>query len=452
MPHVPRRRTVGVFGAVASIAALALVAPSAVSADRARDLSPRPDPAGIINLPRGFSYDALATSGATPVRSTESGKSFLMPEDSDANVVVRDRRGRSWLLTAHELTAVRPGETFLGDDGKAFVPEQATVDDGDVDGWGSVTRIPLTRDGRHAGPAEVITTGLHNLCAGALTPWGTFLVNEEFPFPGDTTAPFRSGWVWEIDPTTGAQTKLTGMGRFSHEQEALAADGAWYLTDDLGTDKFLYRFVPDTPRNLVAGTLYGLLFNKATGTGTWVEIPDANLSDPHGYLVGKGYNPATQGFSKGEGIVATPDGKGLIFAESGTPTSSNAGRVWKFTDLTAAGLKGSVIAEGSFDTISHPDNVRFTPSGDLLILEDNGSALGSVPATGGMNGIWVLPKGKTGTANARLFATLPFGAEPTGPWFSTNGRLLYLSIQGEPSRTIVIRGPWQKHHDDDHDD
>ena len=144
-----------------------------------------------------------------------------------------------------------------------------------------------------------------------------------------------------------------------------------------------------------------------------MEIPDGNLNDPHGYLVGKGYSPATQGFSKGEGIVATPDGKGLIFAESGTPTSSNAGRVWKFTDLTAAGLRGSVIAEGSFDTIGHPDNVRFTPSGDLLILEDNGSALGSVPATGGMNGIWVLPKGKTGTANARLFATLPFGAEPT---------------------------------------
>jgi secreted PhoX family phosphatase len=50
------------------------------------------------------------------------------------------------------------------------------------------------------------------------TPWKTYLTNEEFPFINDPD--LRSGWVWEIDPATGAQTRLTGMGRFSHEQEA----------------------------------------------------------------------------------------------------------------------------------------------------------------------------------------------------------------------------------------
>jgi hypothetical protein len=62
------------------------------------------------------------------------------------------------------------------------------------------------------------------------------------------------------DPVTGAATKLTGMGRMSHEQEALAANGAWYLTDDGGDPRFVYRFVPDSASDLMTGAL---LYQKA---------------------------------------------------------------------------------------------------------------------------------------------------------------------------------------------
>jgi secreted PhoX family phosphatase len=432
-----RRR--GLLAAAAAAAVtFSLVSPGTGLAASAVPSTPKTDGAGIINLLPGYQYDLLATGGETPVVSTESGQTFAMPEDFDANVTVTDESGQTWLVTAHELTRIREGETFFGDDGKAFVPEQATVDDGDVDGWGSVTRIPLSKNGRKAGPADVITTGLHDLCAGALTPWGTFLVNEEFPFPGDTVQPYRSGWVWEVDPITGAQTKLTGMGRFSHEQEALADDGAWYLTNDFGNDQFIFRFVPDSPTDLVNGDLYGLAFNKATKTGQWIGPLDPN--NPTGNMESLGYSRSAYGFSKGEGIVATPDGDELIFTESGSPTSSNPGRIWRFSDLTDAGLTGEVIAEGNFATMSHPDNIRFSPAGDLFIMEDNSSAL-SKPETGGMNEIRVLPAGMTGTENTTVFATLPNGDEPTGPWFSDDGTLLYLSIQGDPSRLIVIRGP-----------
>ena len=437
----PTRRAsarLGVLAAVAAATSLCVVLPGTGLAASSVPTTPKTDGAGIINLRPGYQYDVLATAGETQVTSTESGDTFAMPEDFDANVVVTDGSGQDWLVTAHELTRIRDGETFLGDAGKPFVPEQATTDDGDVDGWGSVTRLPLSSNGRKAGPAEVITTGLHDLCAGALTPWGTFLVNEEFPFPGDTTTPYRSGWVWEVDPVTGEQTKLTGMGRFSHEQEALANDGAWYLTNDFGNDQFIFRFVPTSPTDLVHGNLYGLAFNKATKTGTWVG--PLNTNDPTADMVSRGYPRATYGFSKGEGIVPTPDGNSLVFTESGAPTSSNPGRIWKFSNLTSSGLTGEVIAEGNFATLSHPDNIRFSPAGDLFIMEDNSSAL-SKPETGGMNEIRVLPAGMTGTENTTVFATLPNGDEPTGPWFSDNGKLLYLSIQGDPSRSIVIRGP-----------
>jgi hypothetical protein len=41
---------------------------------------------------------------------------------------------------------------------------------GDSDGWGSVTRLRLSPTGRRVLESEVITTGLHSLCAGDLTP------------------------------------------------------------------------------------------------------------------------------------------------------------------------------------------------------------------------------------------------------------------------------------------
>jgi hypothetical protein len=224
------------------------------------------DPNGIIKLQAGYSYTTVAVM-CTPARSTESGVTFPLPEDPDGNVLFQAPSGEMWLLNNHELTQPRPGD-FGGDVGKCHVPEQRPGDD-DSDGWGSVSRLTLDKDGTTVKLVEVITTGLHNLCAAAITPWKTYLTNEEFPFINDPE--LRSGWVWEIDPETGASKRLTGMGRFSHEQEAYASDGNWYLTDDRGDARFIYKFEP-TPdaRDLTTGELYGLAFNKATMTGTWI--------------------------------------------------------------------------------------------------------------------------------------------------------------------------------------
>jgi uncharacterized protein len=394
---------------------------------------PRPDPAGILDLPRGFSYDVLATAGQTPVVSTESGQRFAMPEDPDANVLTPAIGGGWWLTTAHELTEPRPGD-FQGDLGKAAVDEQAVADDGDSDGWGSVTRLRLGPGGRRVLESEVITTGLHNLCAGDLTPWGTMLVNEEFPFVDDPER--RSGWSWEIDPVTGHATRVTGMGRFSHEQQALGSDGAWYLTDDRGDFRFLYRFVSNSRYNLVNGRLYGLVFDRAAGRGTWVGPLDYN--DPHADMLARGHVPAVSGFEKIEGIIAGPQG-GLYLSESGA--TGHPGAVWRFTRLADEGLQGRVILEGDFAELSHPDNLRFTPGGDLLVLEDNGSDLGRQPATGGVNQLYLV---RHGSGDRQLFGVVPGGGEPTGPWFHPNGRIMYLSIQADPGRILAIRGPWAK--------
>ena len=416
---------------------LALATPGAgLAGSTARADGVRPDPAGILDLPRGFHYDVLATGGVTPTVSTESGKTFRWPEDPDFNTLRPARGGGWWLLTGHELTRPVPGD-YQGDAGKAHVPEQATGDDGDSNGWGSVTRLHLAAGGRRVLSSEVITTGLHNLCAGARTPWGTMLVNEEFPFVDDPEQ--RSGWVWEVDTRTGHATRLTGMGRFSHEQEALGADGAWYLTDDRGDDRFVYRFEPRSRRNLANGKLYGLAFDRAAGRGAWVGPLD--YRDPHADMVARGIDPATYGFEKIEGIIAGPGGHSMVFSESGD--TGHPGAVWRLGNLAGA-VRGRVLAQGDFATLSHPDNLRWTPAGDLLILEDNGDDLEEQPATGGANEIRLLPDGETGTANTRVVARVPNGGEPTGPWFHPDGGILYLSVQGERSHLLAVRGPWSR--------
>jgi hypothetical protein len=412
------------FVAPVALALIAALVATGAAAKKRPPGHPQTDPAGIIDLPAGYSYKVIATSCTTPVRLTESGGTDVMPEDFDANVLVRGPEGRLWLLSNHELTQPRAGD-FQGDAGKCHVDEQ-TPGDADSDGWGSVSRITLGKDGSSVQLAEVITTGLHNLCAGALTPWKTFLTNEEFPFLADPQQ--RSGWVWEIDPRTGKATRATGMGRFSHEQEARVGK-AWVLTDDRGNYQYLYKFVPNSARNLTTGKLYGLVFNRATNTGHWVG--PLNPLNPEGDMIAKAGPPTdANSFEKAEGIVRARTGNAVVFSESGA--GPRAGRVWLLTGINKKTVRGRVLVEGNFATMSRPDNLRFNQNGDLYILEDNGSAL-SNPQVGGVNEIWILPK--KGGPIVRFASTKN---EPTGPWFSHGGKRLYLSLQGSPSRVIVI--------------
>ena len=270
---------------------------------------PVTDPAGVIDLPAGHTYKVLARDCVDQVTSTESGATFGMPADFDANITVRGKGGTVQLLSAHELTKPVAGD-FQGDAGKCHVDEQAKADDGDSDGWASVSRLTLGKDGTTVTKRELITTGLHDLCAGGRTPWGTMLVNEEFPFL-QGAGKDRSGWVWEIDPETGAQKRATGMGRMSHEQEAVSR-GAWYITDDRGNFQYLYKFVPDKRRDLSKGKLYGLNFDRATNTGEWVGPLDP--MDPEGDFAK---------MSHPDNIRYDREGNLFIFEDNGSALDTN---------------------------------------------------------------------------------------------------------------------------------
>jgi uncharacterized protein len=173
-------------------------------------------------------------------------------------------------------------------------------------------------------PTGTKVRGMLNNCAGATTPWGTWLTceenfngyfwgatNEQHPehanyrrygLPGqwynwgtyydrfdvnkEPREANRFGWVVEIDPMdpTSVPKKRTALGRFKHEGAAniVNKDGRFvvYQGDDERFD-YVYRFVTEgrvDPANRAAnmdlldrGTLYVAKY-EADGSGVWMPL------------------------------------------------------------------------------------------------------------------------------------------------------------------------------------
>ncbi|MGE8941004.1 PhoX family protein [Leptospira interrogans] len=177
----------------------------------------------------------------------------------------------------------------------------------------------------NADPSGTRVKGMLNNCAGATTPWGTWLTCEEnfngyfwskktaadgpdakaqkrygtpgewynwgefhdrFDYAKEPNEANRFGWVVEIDPHDPASTpvKRTAMGRFKHEGAAniINTDGRFvvYQGDDERFD-YVYKFVTSGSVDrqnraankdlLDSGTLYVARYND-DGTGEWLPL------------------------------------------------------------------------------------------------------------------------------------------------------------------------------------
>ncbi len=344
------------------------------------------------------------------------------------------------------------------------------------------TPIPMISDRPIEGKKTAIGT-LAN-CAGGVTPWGSILTCEENfqNYYGDNVLDLKTkkkvwtagskgqmwtdhfkyppehyGWVVEVNPLTGEAKKLISMGRFAHESATtiLAKDGRCvvYSGDDKA-DECLYKFISAKPGSLEQGEL----FVADTKLGIWKSLKlEGNkalkdiFSDQTEVLIHAREASRILGgtpLDRPEDIEIDPKTKAVYVALTGNRKNGNPyGSILKIEeknqDPLALEFSASQFVAGGPETgLSSPDNLCFDQKGNLWVTNDMSP---SVINNGdfekfGNNGLFVIPLSGPSAGVVHQVASAPVRAEFTGPFFSPDGKTLFLSVQhpGERSPSMDI--------------
>ncbi|WP_432993745.1 alkaline phosphatase PhoX [Dactylosporangium sp. CA-233914] len=411
-----------------------------------------PDPAGILALPKGFSYKIVAQAGVTVL---ESGQPT--PDDTDGTGAFASPTG-STLVNNHEI----------GGSEKFGVPALAglTYDPG---ARGGTTNIDVDAAGTRI-REYVSLAGTHNNCAGGITPWGTWLTCEETEARAGGQLQKNHGYVFEVDPFDRQANQnpvpLKFLGRYPHE--AVAVDPqtfAIYETEDAsGPNGLYYRWTPPagfsggrgslrslatSPGGDTAGTLQAMAaylgskhipdLSMATQPGTrykvqWVDAPDRDAATTS---VRKQFaNDQVTRSRKLEGAWWADGGAYFVASyarESDGSVNEHDGQVWFYDPATESITLKTIFGvnpdpDADANNFDGPDNITVSPYGGVILAEDG---------DGVSHLVGVTEQGKAyGLARNELN-----DSEFAGPTFSADGKILYVGIQS-PGHVLAITGPW----------
>ncbi|MFC4335771.1 alkaline phosphatase PhoX [Salininema proteolyticum] len=397
-----------------------------------------------LHLPEGFDFTLFGLAG------TALGDGFTTPLGHDGMAAFPGTEPGTVRLVRNHEERTDHGST---------TPSGAPEDRYDEDGAGGTTTLVVRTD---CGTPELLQTwtslaGTIVNCAGGPTPWGTWLSCEETTSgPGEGWAEDH-GYIFEVPADQDSPVvpvPLKEMGRFVHE--AVAVDPATsivYETEDRGTAGF-YRFVPNSPEVLADGGRLQMLkvrdeWQYDTRTGQepreglpveWVDIADPDPADAEDdalavYKQGHGLGAAT--FGRLEGCWW---GEGAVYISSTNGGDAGEGQVWEYRPGEDGDTLTLVFESPNAKTLSFPDNITVTPSGNLIVCEDTSR---SKPAL----------RGITQDGTAFPFCVDPGDDEWCGATFSPDGEILFANLQGStsgdpanpgtPGRTIAIWGPWE---------
>jgi secreted PhoX family phosphatase len=413
------------------------------------------DPAGLLDLAKGFRYRIISEVG-DPLR----GGGFV-PDAFDGTGAFAAPSGGTLLVRNHEQsTSGTP---------KVVGPAAVTYDPGAA---GGTTTLKVDAHGVLL-DEYVSLAGTNTNCAGGVTPWGTWLTCEETEAKAGGALTRDHGFVFEVDPVTKARNAtpfpLKAMGRFAHEAVAIDPRTNFaYLTEDAGSPNgLLYRFVP-TERTArygayrKGGTLTAMLCKDNGQVVTdlsvyrtpgkrlsvqWVPIADPQAAS---VSVRKQFqwtgDPANVGgpITRSRKFEGTWYGNGRIYVVTSFARLSDGslaehdGQVWSYDPATASlrlelrlALNTAPSGNGA-DKPDGPDNMTVNPHGGLMLAEDG---------SGVQHLLTVSPDGTTSVfaRNARD------DGEFTGVCFSPDGKTMFANLQ-KPGVTFAITGPFANAH------
>ena len=395
----------------------------------------RPDPAGMLDLPEGFSYRVLSSLGD----AMEDGGT--VPDKADGMGCLAIGNG--------EIALVRNHEHVPSDDTRGPLANGIGTRNGE-NLPGGTTNIVLDAETLEVKRQFRTLGGTIRNCSGGVTPWGTWLTCEEAPTGpgqryGDGLA-VNHGWVFEVP---GAATGLVdpaplrAMGRFNHEAACVdPVTGYVYMTEDRDEGVF-YRFVPNTPGELAnGGTLQAMVIDGLADTRNW---------DTPAMPVGQSYTVSwvdldnveapeddlrKQAAAKGAAMIARGEGLHMgtddLFACSTSGGEKQLGQIFRFVPGRGAGPDQVELffESESAEQFNFGDNLCVAPSGHLLVCEDQYTDVVDNHIRG------ITPEGRPYD-----FARLNMQTEPAGGCFSPDGKWFFVNAYA-PTRTLAITGPW----------
>lgn len=408
------------------------------------------DPAGIFDLPPGFSYRIISRRGE------EMYDGMMTPDKPDGMATFAGRPGKVILVRNHELL---PGDFGpFGADGSLIdaVPKTSIYDfgKGDTICSGGTTTLVIDEKTLKVEKSYLSLVGTIRNCAGGPTPWNSWITCEEyFAVAGRNNFLKDHGYNFEVPASEDIRlfdpVPLKDMGRFRHE--AVGVDprtSIVYQTEDMG-DGLIYRFLPNQPGELhQGGRLQALAVKAQKGCDTrnwekqsfpvnqpfeveWIDME--NVDAPTDDLRFRGLAQGAAIFGRGEGMWF--DHNECYFACT-AGGKKRLGQIFRYIPSPYEGTSREKEEPGTLELFLEPndaeilrwcDNLTVAPWGDLILAEDNPN-----PYLVG-----VTPEGQA----YKLGKNSGYESELAGCVFSPSGKTLFVNIQ-HAGLTLAIQGPW----------
>jgi len=373
-----------------------------------------PDPAGILDLPHGFTYRILERW------NDPMDDGYVVPALPDGMACFPGPDGTLVLMRNHELVLT---------DGP-YPADSPPAEAYDPLAMGCVTRVVLDAATFTRLSSNLVLCGTVKNCAGGPSPWG-WLTCEEATYPGH-------GYVFACDPAATSvrpPQRITAYGRCKREAACVdPARNIAYLTEDQ-YDSCLYRFLPDDPGEPFVGRLQALrivghdaydMNLMAQGmvlSIDWVDLDDPDPIDDTLRVEARDRGAAR--FARGEGITFA-DGEVYMIATAGGPIGQ--GQIFRILDTPSGATIEALLVATDPAAFDQPDNITVAPWGDLYFGEDGG----------GGNFI----RGVTQDGQVFDFAhNVLTSGEIAGVCFSPDGRALFANLWGS-GLTFVVTGPF----------
>jgi secreted PhoX family phosphatase len=390
------------------------------------------DPAGMLDLPSGFSYRVISSLGDA---MTDGGS---VPDKADGMGCFDLGNGKWSLVRNHELS---PDNDSGGATGHAY----DTVARSMAPLPGGTTTIILDANTLAVERQYRSLSGTIRNCAGGVTPWGSWLSCEENVSRADGRINKDHGYVFEVPADSRGPVDpvpLKAMGRFNHEAAAVdPATGIVYLTEDRG-DSLFYRFIPTRPGKLAdGGRLQALVVENASDTrnwsdktvasGLWLNVRWVDVDDvesPNDDLRVRGAAAGASLFARGEGIWM---GNGELYFACTNGGAAKLGQIFRLKPGRVQDQLQLFFESSDPNQFNYGDNLTVAPNGHLIVCEDQYTD----DAVNYLRGVDT-------DGIAYPLGRLRMKTELAGACYASDGRTLFLNIYS-PTRTLAITGPWR---------